>query len=104
MKATSFLLLALGAASVFACEQYGECRCVTSDGSSNNTATDAICTYLATQDDVSTIEYGTAPDGGYECDYASSYGSDYDNCLWRIFCKIEGATGQDSSCRWKAGS
>jgi len=68
MKAALFLLLALGAASVPACEIYDYCHCVN-------------------------------PDGGNECNYGDSGLYGYDNCLWRIYCKIKGATGADSSCR-----
>jgi hypothetical protein len=99
MKAALFLLLALGAASVPACEIYSYCHCVNSDESSDNTATDAICTYLVAENSVGSISPGTASDGGDECDYGNSGFYGYDNCLWRVYCKIKGATGADSSCR-----
>jgi hypothetical protein len=99
MKAALFLLLALGAASASACDYYAYCHCHDSDGVANNGATDDICNYF-----VGTQSY----DGdiqGNECLTGSGPDNSFwNNCKWRIYCKIVGATGSDSSCRAKAGS
>jgi hypothetical protein len=99
MKAALFLLLALGAASASACDNYIYCHCRNSDGSANNDATGDICNYF-----VGTQSYdGDIP--GNECEVGSGPDNSFwSNCKWRIYCKILGATGSDSSCRAKPGS
>jgi hypothetical protein len=105
MKAVPILLLALGAASVSACNSYYDCHCVQSDSSPNNAATDDICHYMNTEYQQGSVTSGTAPDGGDECLVGTGTSvSGWDNCLWRIYCKIVGATGPDSSCEDKIGS
>ena len=99
MKVALFLLLALGAASASACSDYQNCHCQNSDGSANDGATDDICNYfVATQSYDNDIP-------GQECIVGSSNSNDdWNNCKWRVYCKIVGATGSDSSCRAKIGS
>jgi hypothetical protein len=99
MKAVSFLLLALGAASVSACSSYNFCHCDNSDSTPDNSATDAICSYFgntATSDgnDPNNV-YDVCPAG--QNAYNSQFG--WNNCLWRVYCKIKGATGGDSLCQ-----
>ena len=93
MKAAPFLLLAL-AASASACDQYGHCYCYDSDGSKNNDATTAICNYFQ----------GTSSERGCKNPPNGEFVAGWNNCLFRIFCKIEGATGPDSKCIDKSGS
>jgi hypothetical protein len=104
MKAVSFVLLALGAASVSACNSYYDCHCVQSDSSPNNKATDDICNYMINTYGLGEITQHSAPDGGDECLYGTgSSVAGWDNCLWRVYCKIVGATGQDSNCEYNIG-
>ena len=97
MKAALLLLLALGAASASACANYGYCHCYDRDGSANDNATDDICSYFggsqSYNDDIPGNECFIPGSGPNE--------SGWYNCLWRIYCKIVGATGSDSSCREK---
>ena len=80
MKPVLFLLL-LGAAFATACHNYDSCQCVGSDGTANDTATNTVC---------------SADDGTGD---GLCYGAgDMDNCHWRDFCTLAGATGADSSC------
>lgn len=99
MKVAPFLLLALGAASASACSDYMNCHCQNSDGSANNNATGDICNYFD-----ATISYDDDIPGN-ECIVGSgSHNDDWNNCKWRVYCKIVGATGSDSSCRATIGS
>ena len=92
MKAALFLLLALGAASASACADYSYCHCYDSNRPANDNATDPICNYFggsqSYNDDIP----------GEECFIPASgpYDSGWENCSWRIYCKIVGATGSDS--------
>ena len=99
MKAVSFLLLlALGAASVSACERYNLCHCYNSDWTKDNNATDSICSYFGN----TAVSDGNDPNNVYDVCPAggnSPAWTGWDNCLWRVYCKIKGATGQDSSCQ-----
>jgi hypothetical protein len=105
MKAVPILLLALGAASVSACNSYYDCHCVQSDSTPNNVATDDVCNYMINTYLLGSITDGSAPDGGNECLIGTgSSMAGWDNCLWRIYCKVVGATGSDSSCEYKIGS
>jgi hypothetical protein len=81
MKAVPFLLLALGAAFASACHNYDSCQCVGSDGTANDTATANVCNAV----------------GGSGTSLCYS-GEDMDNCHWKDFCALAGATGSDSSC------
>jgi hypothetical protein len=95
MKAAPFLLLALGAASAFACDTYYYCHCYDSDGSPNNAATTSVCTYW----------YGASTANGLdalECSIGD--GMAMNNCDFRKLCGVAFATGSDSSCRDKCES
>jgi hypothetical protein len=90
MKATPFLLLALGAASAFACKTYYYCHCYDSDESSNDNATNSVCTNW----------YGTGTTNGqYGVECCLGDGSGMNNCDFRMLCAVAFATGSDSSCR-----
>jgi hypothetical protein len=103
MKAAPFLLLALGVDVASTCSHFLYCHCYDSDSTPNNVATDAICNYFggATQND--TTEYGSNTNYN-ECSAGPYKGFSWDNCRFRIWCKIVGATGQDSSCRVGQGA
>ena len=99
MKAVLFLLLALGVGAASACAPYDYCHCYDSDSTPNNRATNDICNYFNRKTQNDTAEYG--PNTPYqECVASDFY---WNNCLFRIWCKIVGATGSDSSCRgWES--
>jgi hypothetical protein len=89
MKATSFLLLALGAASASACHDYQYCHCYDSDGIQNDQATKAVCdqyreTYL--------VDGPTA--GHKQCTSDNNVQIRLNNCDWRLACQNNEATGQ----------
>jgi hypothetical protein len=102
MKTVPILLLALGVGTASACNDYWYCHCYDSDSTPNNPATDAICNYFGGTKQPDTGEYG--PNTNYqECSSSGYIGNSWDNCIFRIWCKIVGATGPDSSCHENAG-
>jgi hypothetical protein len=96
MKAAPFLLLALGAASTFACKTYYYCHCYDNNGSPNDNATQSVCTNWYSGDTAN------GPDGGLECSLGD--GMAMGNCDFRMLCAVAFATGSDSSCRDKCES
>jgi hypothetical protein len=98
MKAISFLLLALAAASASACHNYQYCNCLNADGSQNDVVTQTICN-----------EYKEAytvagPGNGHlQCTSANNVQIRLNNCQWRKACWNGGAKGSDSSCWSKLG-
>ena len=94
MKAISFLVLTLGAASASACSNYYLCHCYDSDGVPNNTVTQAVCNLISNQGSMVNVT------GYLECN-AGTWSWGWDNCEWRGECLAAKATGDDSSCRGK---
>lgn len=93
MKAASFLLLVLGAASASACDSYHICHCQDSNGSANDQATNTACStgfgYIQ-RDPTNTFA---------EC--VSDEQGAMDNVAFKQYCWKAGQTGDDSNCREK---
>jgi len=93
MKATSFLLLALGAGSASACDLYRYCTCLNSDGQQNDYATGKTCGDWSKE-----MYLVDGPGSGHkQCTSSHSADIPMDNCGWRRSCNHYGAGG-DSSC------
>jgi hypothetical protein len=92
MKAMSFLLLALGAASASACHQYRFCTCLNSDGQQNDTVTGTACNDYGKE-----MYLVPGPSSGHQqCTSEHSADIGMDNCHWKKLCGYFGATGDSS--------
>jgi len=91
MKATIFLLLGLGAASTFACDNYSFCYCTDSDGTHDDATSTTVCNKLG-----GTMVFDPDPSSNWNI-CASTTGTGWNNCCFRELCQNSGALG-DSQC------
>jgi hypothetical protein len=96
MKASPFLLLALGAASASACALFQYCHCLNSDGSANDDATNATCIIEGPPNSIQENPTNSILEcyyGGYPNGYIS-------NVQFKQWCWNSGATADNAqSCR-----
>ncbi|KAF4304723.1 hypothetical protein GTA08_BOTSDO07498 [Botryosphaeria dothidea] len=97
MKLTA-LAVALLPLAAQACANYKYCHCYDSNGVPNDRATKQVCDGLGTAVG-NMIDASKDSDGAREC--AATRDKNFNNCSWRQWCQLAGATGADSSCRWK---
>ncbi|RMZ68824.1 hypothetical protein GMOD_00002688 [Pyrenophora seminiperda CCB06] len=92
--ATAMLLMPI---ATQACATYQFCHCMNNDGVPNYSATKQICDGLGPSK--GSMQGPSWQSSADECRAAD--GKSLDNCSWRQWCKLAGATGTDSWCRQK---
>jgi hypothetical protein len=93
LSALTFVLLPLAAQ---ACSQYQFCHCYDSNGIPNDAITKKVCDGLGASI-ANMVDSSAKSDGARECKGVDDKA--HNNCSWRQWCQLAGATGADSSCR-----
>lgn len=93
----SALTLVLMPIAAQACAIYQYCHCYDANGVPNNPATEQVCNGLGSL--TTMVDPSAHSDGARECKGVDDYR--ISNCSFRVWCKLAGATGKDSSCREK---
>ena len=96
MKFSAFAIVLMPIAAQ-ACANYQFCHCYDSNGIPNYKATKQVCDGIGAENGA--MQGPSLQSNTDEC--RAAIGKTHNNCSWRQWCQLAGATGADSSCREK---